>query len=191
MSAPVLNMAGGPGDARPAIRASADTRLHEVSSTRDLSGNKAPAHPAGAVQGFTVTLPLPPSANNLFLTRGNRRARSPEYDAWLDAARWALHQERPEPVTGPYALLLALPFLMRGDVSNRIKAPEDLLVKEGLTPDDRHADLVMAHRSNAVSGVACIVTVVPIQHVSAALASVGGGPKPLPALLPQEGAEAA
>lgn len=80
---------------------------------------------------------------------------------------------------------------MSGDCSNRIKAPEDLLVKEGLTPDDRHAELVMAHRSKAVSGVACIVTVVPIQHVSEALAGVVGGPRPLPVLLPQEGAEAA
>lgn len=191
MTAPLLNMAGGHGDARPAIRVSADTRLHGVNPTRDSSGKQALAYPAGAAQGFTVTLPLPPSANNLFLTRGNRRARSPEYDAWIEAARWALHCEKLQPVTGPYAFLLALPYLMRGDCSNRLKAPEDLLVKEGLTPDDRHADLVMAHRSNAVSGVACIVTVVPIQHVSAALASVGGGPKPLPALLPQEGAEAA
>lgn len=191
MTAPVLNMAGRPGDARPAIRASADTRLHGVNPTRDLSGNKALAYPAGAAQGFTVTLPLPPSANNLFLTRGNRRARSPEYNAWIEAARWTLHCEKLQPVTGPYAFLLALPYLMPGDCSNRLKAPEDLLVKEGLTPDDRHADLVMAHRSNAVSGVACIVTVVPIQHVSAALASVGGGPRPLPDFLPREGAEAA
>lgn len=191
MTASLLNMAGRPGDARPALRVSAGTRLHGVNPTRDSSGKQAPASSAGAAQGFTVTLPLPPSANNLFMTRGKRRPRTPEYDAWIEAARWALHQDRPEAVTGPYAFLLALPRLMPGDCSNRLKAPEDLLVKERLTPDDRHADLVMAHRSNAVAGKACIVTVVPIQHVSAALASVGGGPRPLPALLPQEGAEAA
>jgi hypothetical protein len=190
MTAPILNMAGRPGDARPAIRAG----LVAQEACRSKPLTAAPVtidNSAGAGQGFTVTLPLPPSANNLFVTRGNRRPRSPEYDAWIEAARWALHCEKLQPVTGPYAFLLALPYLMRGDCSNRLKAPEDLLVKVGLTPDDRHADLVMAHRSNAVSGVACIVTVVPIQHVSAALASVGGGPRPLPALLPQEGAEAA
>lgn len=191
MTAPLLNMAGRPGDARPALRVTVDTRLHGVSSTRDSSGKQAPASSAGAAQGFTITLPLPPSTNNLFKAVGRGRAKSQDYTRWIEAAGWALKQERLSPVTGPFAFLLALPRSMPGDCSNRIKAPEDLLVAHGLTPDDHYADLVMAHRSNAVAGKACIVTVVPIQHVSAALASVGGGPRPLPAFLPQEGAEAA
>ena len=191
MTAPLPNMAGRPGDARPALRVSADTRLHGVNPTRDSSGKQALAYPARADQGFTVTLPLPPSTNNLFKTAGKRRTKSQEYRIWIEAAGWALKQDRLSPVTGPFAFLLALPRGMPGDCSNRIKAPEDLLVAHKLTPDDRHSDLVLAYRCNAVSGAACIVTVVPIQHVSAALASVGGGPRPLPALLLQEGAEAA
>jgi hypothetical protein len=184
-------MAGVSGDARPAIRASVAMELLLTNPTRDSSGNLAPTSSDGAAQGFTVTLPLPPTTNNLFKGVGRGRAKTQGYKDWIEAAGWALARERIAPVLGAYAFLLALPRGMPGDCSNRIKAPEDLLVKHKLTPDDRHADLVMAHRSNAVAGAACIVTVVPILHVSAALASVGGGPRPLPDFLPQEGAEAA
>lgn len=190
MTALITNMAGRSGDARPATRDSVAMELLQ-SPTRGLSGNLAPTSSVGAAQGFTVTLPLPPTTNNLYKGAGRGRAKTQGYNDWIEAAGWALARERISPVLGAYAFLLALPRGMPGDCSNRIKAPEDLLVKHKLTPDDRHADLVMAHRSNAVAGAACIVTVVPIIHVSAALASVGGGPRPLPDFLPQEGAEAA
>lgn len=192
MSAPILNMAGRPGDARPAHRAlKVAHRSLDVAELGNSLGTEAPASTAGAVQGFTVTLPLPPSANNLFKAVGRGRAKTQEYKDWIEFAGWALMRERPSPVDERYALLLALPQAMRGDLDNRLKAVGDLLVSHKLTPDDRHADLVMAHRSKAVSGAACIVTVVPILQVSEALAGVVGGPRHLPVLLPQEGAEAA
>lgn len=174
------NMAGMSGDARPANRAfmGDDGNLKQFSVV--TTSLETPPASAGAFSGFRVTLPIPPTTNNLFATTGKHRHRSAEYDEWLSGARHALRREAITPVKGRYAFLIALPDLMRGDCSNRIKAPEDLLVKEGLTPDDRHADFTAAYRSHAVSGAACIVTVCPIEHLSAALASVGGGPRPCP-----------
>lgn len=175
------NMAGMSGDARPANRAvSKGGTLRASDSVIRLNPFELAPASAGAFSGFSVTLPIPPTTNNLFATSGKRRHRSAEYDEWLAGARHALRREAITPVKGRYAFLIALPDLMRGDCSNRIKAPEDLLVKEGLTPDDRHADFTAAYRSHAVSGAACIVTVCPIEHLSAALASVGGGPRPCP-----------
>lgn len=190
MTAIIRDMAGFSGDAQPANRLLSGG-LQAPDSPFVMTPLETSPASAGGLSGFTVTLPLPPSTNNLFITRGKRRVRSPEYEEWLTFARHALRSQGPDPVVGRYAFLIALPALVAGDCSNRIKAPEDLLVKEGLTPDDRHADVVVAHRCKSVSGVACIVTVVPIQHVSAALASVGGGPRPLPDFLPRGGAEAA
>ncbi len=40
---------------------------------------------------------------------------------------------------------------MRGDISNRIKHAEDLLVFHGLTDDDSRSDAVTVKRSDAVA----------------------------------------
>lgn len=106
----------------------------------------------------TLDLPTPPSANNLYPGRA-RRFKSPAYKAWLVDAGLALNLQRPDRVAGPYALVLRLPAAMRGDVSNRIKAVEDLLVKHGVTPDDRHCVSSTALRCPDVAKGRCLVVV--------------------------------
>jgi hypothetical protein len=110
--------------------------------------------------GFVLDLPVPPSANNLFPGK-SRRFKSPEYRAWLAEAGWAVKAARARPVTGPYTLELLLPVNLRGDVSNRLKATEDLLVAHGLTPDDRHCQRVSAARSAPIKPGFCRVIVRP------------------------------
>jgi len=94
-----------------------------------------------------VTLPLPPSMNNLFgnqprflrgIKNGGGRYKMPAYKAWLTEAGFMLKIEPKWRVPGHIRLSLFLPAKMRGDASNRIKVVEDLLVKHGRIDDDRN-----------------------------------------------------
>jgi len=82
--------------------------------------------------GFAAELPMPPSTNNLFATYNGRRIISRDYKAWREgAARKAITawQAAGEPSIGkPYAVSIRLNLNHKGDISNRIKAIEDILV---------------------------------------------------------------
>ena len=109
-----------------------------------------------------LELPIPPSANNLFLNPPRPRMRrpvSPIYTRWQWEARAALPKPLPEAIKGPYRLRLLLPMNMRGDVDNRLKAASDFLVSFALIPNDRHALSVMAERSVEVRAGWSIVEV--------------------------------
>lgn len=85
-----------------------------------------------------IDLPLPPSTNGLFAGK-TRRYRSPAYETWLEAAGWQIRAQRPEPVMGRVHLLIevAEPKTKRAtDLSNRLKATEDILVKYGIIEGD-------------------------------------------------------
>lgn len=109
-----------------------------------------------------LTLPLPPSSNNLFVNARKGRKRSDDYKAWRDEAGWlaklATRHPSPAGVSGPYALAITVPHTMKGDVSNRVKAVEDLLVSLRITPDDQHAHRVTVQRGD-VPGRQCIVEI--------------------------------
>jgi Holliday junction resolvase RusA-like endonuclease len=106
----------------------------------------------------TIVLPLPPSTNNLF-ANGRGRYRTQEYDAWIEHAIYELGRQKiRDVIIGAYELNIKVPMKMRGDVSNRIKAPEDLLVKQGFLPDDKHAFKVTIERNANVPPGECHVT---------------------------------
>ena len=109
-----------------------------------------------------LELPLPPSSNELFLNpRGGRGRRplAPRYRAWRLEAGWIVKAARLPKITGPYTFELLVPAKMRGDASNRIKAPEDLFVKLGVTPDDRFCQRAAAERSPDVAPGRCVVII--------------------------------
>lgn len=108
--------------------------------------------------GFVLDLPIPPSVNGLFPGK-ERRFKSPQYKAWITEAQWDIKAQKPKPVKGRFALWIDLPEGMAGDISNRIKAVEDLLVAVCLTADDRHAVSVTACRSPDVLKDRCRVRV--------------------------------
>lgn len=91
-----------------------------------------------------LELPMPPSANALFGTRKDgRRYTTKKYKDWQIAAGWEYHAQRRRitPIRGPYTIHIVLSAKgRRGDCDNRIKATQDLLVKLGVTPDDRLCD---------------------------------------------------
>lgn len=108
----------------------------------------------------TLTLPLPPSANNLFANakKGHGRYITPAYKAWREEAGWSLQTQRPGKIVGPFDLHIVLPKMPKGsDASNRLKPLEDLLVAHGVTDDDQHCRKIYIGRDDTASSV--VVTV--------------------------------
>lgn len=84
-----------------------------------------------------ITLPFPPSANNLFAGT-TRRHISKRYAAWRTTAGWELRAQKARPVTGQVGIEVTLtpPDRRRRDASNFLKAIEDLLVSHRIIADD-------------------------------------------------------
>lgn len=110
---------------------------------------------------FAVTLPMPPSTNNMFATvlvKGKpRRIISREYKAWrLDASGeiFTAWTAQGKPAFGPHLLLtIHIGLDYRGDISNRIKAIEDSL-GESIPdfPDDRYIERIEIERVPGING---------------------------------------
>lgn len=87
---------------------------------------------------IAVTLPFPPSVNNLYATSKTRRYVSRRYRRWRHDAGWAIELAKLTPTTGPVhlAILLTVPDQVRRDADNYAKAVIDLAVTHRLIPDD-------------------------------------------------------
>lgn len=86
-----------------------------------------------------LTIPKPPSTNNLFIGSGKRRIRSPGYRAWAEAAGWELQRQRPSKTVGPVSLFYEIQepaTKRRTDLGNYEKAATDLLVTHELIEAD-------------------------------------------------------
>ncbi len=84
-------------------------------------------------------LPFPPSLNNMFINGSKGRFRSQKYDSWIMEAGQEIMRQRPRKVAGP--VILTFEFQegrdkRKRDISNLVKAPEDLLVKHGIIEAD-------------------------------------------------------
>lgn len=111
------------------------------------------------MNSFTVTLPLPPSVNALYRNVARKgRVKTGVYKAWQTRARIALNAQKPPKLQPPYSVLIACDIDHRSDISNRIKAVEDLLVDYGCISDDRWIEKVSAARV-AMLEAECRVTV--------------------------------
>jgi len=92
---------------------------------------------------LTFTIPVPPSANNLFVNvPGRGRAKSPEYRKWINEAGWlaktaVVGKGTVEP---PYIVAYEVPRDRRRDIGNFEKAASDLLVKLRILTDDKFID---------------------------------------------------
>ena len=124
-----------------------------------------------------LTLPIPPSVNELYLNnagRGRHRRVAPVYTDWRWRALIALKAQIVEPIeSGKWRMTLRLPRAMRGDCSNRIKAVEDFLVANKITPDDRHNDHPEAFRDDAVPAGQCVVEVSSLDPSAAVVGARG------------------
>lgn len=83
---------------------------------------------------------LPPSTNGLFANLpGKGRVKTERYRTWLNAAGWQIKAQRPGRIAGEVSLAIAMKRpRANADLSNRIKALEDLLVEHQVIDDDQH-----------------------------------------------------
>lgn len=94
------------------------------------------------------SLPIPPSANNLYRNAGGRgRVKSVEYVRWQIYAATFVPRLVRLPAARPYALAIDAPLGRRRDLGNIEKAITDLLVTIGLVPDDRWCDELCLRRT--------------------------------------------
>lgn len=104
-------------------------------------------------------LPFPPSTNNLFKNAKKGRARTEHYDAWRVTAGKLIMMQGRKRVHGHIGLAVDLvkPDRRRRDLSNTLKAIEDLLVEMQVIDDD---SLIQALSVQWVDeGVPCVVTI--------------------------------
>lgn len=110
-----------------------------------------------------IELPFPPSTNGLFVNGSKGRFRSQQYEDWIMEAGWELARQRPAKVAGPVVLFFHFqdnrkPKRPR-DVTNLIKAPEDLLVKHGIIEADDNTIVrgVEAYWDDTVTGLRIVI----------------------------------
>lgn len=98
----------------------------------------------------TLTLPYPPTTNNLYRNAGKGRVKTVAYTAWLTVAGWAIKAAKPEAVPGRYRLSLIAdaPDRRARDIDNLIKPVSDLLKKSGVIEEDSLARSVFAEWSD-------------------------------------------
>ena len=94
-----------------------------------------------------VTLPVPPSTNNLYRTGRNEqgkfaRFKTRAYKDWIRAAGLLLNRARlaPIPARLPIALRIEVNVSRQRDITNVVKPLEDLLTRGRVIEDDRWVD---------------------------------------------------
>ena len=95
-------------------------------------------------------LPPPISTNELFVAfyRNGKAARvkSQKYIAWRAQAGAMLEKQNPPHVAGHYGMKITVPAKTRMDLSNSIKAIEDLCVDHKVIVDDRYCENISIDR---------------------------------------------
>lgn len=118
-----------------------------------------------------VNLPFPVSTNALFSNGRAGRFKSQRYEDWLHEARYALMVQRPKIVKGP----VKLEWLVQDgkdnrkrDISNLLKASEDLLVAHGIIEADDNTIVrgIKADWSRDVEGIQ--ISIVPVDQSTGA-----------------------
>lgn len=85
---------------------------------------------------IVLTLPFPPSVNEIWRSLGTRVVKSKDYRAWIKAASWDVAQQRAgDRIEGLYRLRLTVPKT-RHDIFNLEKAVSDLLQECGVVRND-------------------------------------------------------
>jgi hypothetical protein len=110
---------------------------------------------------ISITLPRPPSLNNLFANKqSGGRHITEAYEAWRVESGWLIKQARLKPIRGQVKITLSVEDRGRRDLSNAgLKSIEDLLVTHGLIEGDdrRFVRGITLGWSDKVSGVSVLV----------------------------------
>lgn len=84
----------------------------------------------------SVELPIPPSTNNLFFTKGRKRIKTQEYRDWTERALPILRGLKPVP--GPVIVVVRVlgKINAQRDLDNFLKPIGDAMKAAGAFPDD-------------------------------------------------------
>lgn len=108
----------------------------------------------------TLTIPVPPSANTLWKNvAGGGRRRTGGYNSWYEEAGWTINTQKAGKIRGPYQISIRVPMDARADIDNLVKPIVDLLVKMGVTSDDKMLQAVSIRR--CATAKAAHITVEP------------------------------
>lgn len=123
---------------------------------------------AQTVSAVRYELPFPPSVNNLFATVGRKRVRSDRYRAWAKQAAEFITLQGKKRVHGHVSLHVGLvrPDRRVRDLSNTLKAIEDLLVDMSVIDDDSLIQRISVQW--VPDGPPCVVLVQEAMEVMAA-----------------------
>ncbi len=108
----------------------------------------------------SLTLPFPPSVNGLYPGKA-RRHKSKRYKAWIKEAGWTLKTQEPiHRFRSPVSIVLTFgrPDKRVRDLSNYIKAVEDLLVTHGIIRDDSDVHRGEQYWDDTITGVRVEIT---------------------------------
>lgn len=108
---------------------------------------------------ITLQLPLPPSANRLWVRAQKGMRRSDEYVAWLLEAGWTAKAQRCGKVAGPFKVSIhaTRPDKRKRDIDNLIKPSLDLMEHLQIIEDDSDCQMVSARWVTAGEGVTIII----------------------------------
>jgi len=129
----------------------------------------------------TITLPFPPTVNNLFSqTVRGRRFPSKQYKRWRDAAYWIIASAKNKTLGPPYRVAVSLerPDRRPRDADNYLKAILDALVHMRVIVDDSRIDSVTAEWLDR-KGRNAIVTIAGGDHINVAGPEVKAPQKPV------------
>lgn len=113
-------------------------------------------------------LPYPPTTNHLFANVRRGRIKTDVYRSWREAAGYSIIEQGRKRIHGHVSLAIALvkPDKRRRDLSNSIKAIEDLLVSMAIIDDDSLVQRISIQW--VADGAPCVVI---IQEAAEALAA--------------------
>ncbi len=107
-----------------------------------------------------ITLPIPPSVNHLYKNAGKRGRVATDVYTRLADARWSSGEAIQQPPDRrPLCRLSRAADVNSGRRRHLLKAPIDLLVSLGITPDDSLLQGVVAWRHEAIKAGSCEVLV--------------------------------
>lgn len=95
-----------------------------------------------------LTLPTPPSTNNLFRNVAKGRTKTERYLTWLRAAGNELRAQKPKRIGGPISVTIIVGEDKRRDLDNYSKAILDLLVACNAIDDDRNVSSLHLARAD-------------------------------------------
>jgi crossover junction endodeoxyribonuclease RusA len=102
-----------------------------------------------------IKLPIPPSTNMLYRNvPGRGRAKTKRYMEWINAAGWDMNAQRPPKHDGKITLDITVQKKdkRKRDISNFVKAVEDLLVSHSVIVDDSLVQQVTVRWSTDIEG---------------------------------------